>query len=216
MSINNLNVFQMKDELAYQTHNRDGAELRVTQYNHESTVVQKKRQHLQVLFGRVEQEQQAIDVKTKAAVETLLGLNRLVIQLKQDIQIAKDQLQVYSTILYNKHAAVLEECPLTKSEVLSKMQEQKVHDQNSMDDFISLLYVEGYLLDIPVTGFTGSNPPTTVHEQQGETKENVVHVGAGTVVSRTPGSLAGEASTVLSGRSPGAQVGCGPHFNGRQ
>ena len=160
----------MKDELAHQTLNRDHVEMRVTQYNHESTVVQKKRQHLQVLFGRVEQEQQAIDVKTKAAVETLLGLNRLVIQLKQDIQIAKDQQQLYNTILYNRHAAVLEECPLTKSEILTKMQEQRVHDQHSMDNFISLLYVEGYLLDIPAVSPTGSNLPTTAHEQQKKQK----------------------------------------------
>jgi hypothetical protein len=180
MSINNLNVYQLADELASQTTNQVRAELRVTRFHHESTMVQKKRQHLQVLFGRVEQEQQAIHLKTKAAVETLSMINQLVIQLKQDIQIAKDQQQLYNTILYNRHAAVLEECPLTKSEILAKMQEQKVHDQNSMDDFISLLYVEGYLLDIPDISPTGSNLPTTAHEQQGETKEQVVPGGTGT------------------------------------
>ena len=181
MSIDNLNVYQLADELAYQTLNRDRVELRITRHHHESTMVQNKRQHLQVLFQRVEQEQQAIDLKTKEAVETLSMLNRRVIQLKQDIQIAKDQQQLYNTILYNRHAAVLEECPLTKSEILTKMQEQRVHDQNSMDDFISLLYVEGYLLDIPAVSPTGSNPPPAEHEQPGETKEQTVRVGADTV-----------------------------------
>ena len=174
MSTINLNVHQLEDELANQTHNRDQVELRLTRYRHESTMVQNKLQHLQILFDQMNQKKQALHVKTKATVESLSMHNRLVIQLQQDLQIAKNQRQVYNTILYNKHAAVLEACPLTKSEILAKMKEERVHDQYSMDCFMSLLYVEGYLLESPDISPTGSNPPTTAHEQQGETKEQVV------------------------------------------
>jgi hypothetical protein len=50
-------------------------------------------------------------------------------------------------------------------------------------------YVEGYLLDIPAISPTGSNIPTTAHEQQEETKEQVVPVDAGTAsVSTSSGT----------------------------
>jgi hypothetical protein len=76
------------------------------------------------------------------------------------------EVAVNSTILYNRHAAVLDECILTKAEILSKMQAEKVHDQNSMDDFMHLLYVGGYLSVIPDT--EPFNPNTVVEFRDGK------------------------------------------------
>jgi hypothetical protein len=50
-----------------------------------SLQVQHKRQRLQTLLDQVKQKEQETHVETKAAVDLLSSLNRLVIQLKQDI-----------------------------------------------------------------------------------------------------------------------------------
>ena len=113
----------MRLELAKQSNNCELARIQVTQCNHNGATFQHKRQHLQTLLDQVKQKEQEAHVKTKAAVDLFSSLTRLVIQLKQDIQIAKDQLQVHHTILYNIYAAVLDKCSLNKTEMLAKMEE---------------------------------------------------------------------------------------------
>ena len=154
----------MADELANETTKLDQAGRVVTRCHHDDATLLNKRQRLDTLVDQVALAQQAAHVKTKAAVESFSRINQRVIQLKEDIQIAKAQQQVHYTILYNNHAAVLDECPLNKAEILAKMEEKKVHDPKSMDDFISLLIAEGYLEDIPATaGPTGSTPQWSRH-----------------------------------------------------
>ena len=198
MSIRNFNIHQMVDELANQTTERDRAGRLATRCHHKETTLLNELQRLRTMADQVAQAQQAAHIKTKAAVENFSRLKGVVVQLKQDIQIAKKQLQVHYTILYNIHAAVLDECPLSKVEILAKMEEEKVHDPKSMDAFISLLIVGGYLVDIPVTDPTGSNPLTTVHEQEGETKEQVVRNGDGTAVSTSSGATCTTTTTTTN------------------
>ena len=111
----------MADELANETTKLDQAGRTVTRCHHDDATLLNKRQRLDTLVDQVALAQQAAHVKTKAAVELFSRINRRVIQLKEDIQIAKAQQQVHYTILYNNHAAVLDECPLNKADILANI-----------------------------------------------------------------------------------------------
>jgi len=178
----NQTLQQLNHKLVKEQINRDVAELHVTECHQNIATLQSKRYHLRTLIDRLEQEQQEAQEKTKAAVDSFSRLDQLVKSIELDIRFAQNQLKLYNTILYNTHADVLDACPLNKHEILAKMEKEKVHDPTSMDDFISLLYVEGYLCEDPATG---GSAPTTVSEQEGETKEAVVQVDVGTDASST-------------------------------
>ena len=169
-------------ELAKQTTNRDLARLNLTKDNHHITRFRKKLQHLQILIDRVAQEEQEARIQIKVDIDKCTALNELVKSIEQKIRIAKEQQKLYNTImlqqLYNSFATVLDECLLHKNKILAKMKEEQVHDPKSMDSFICLLFVEGYLMDVPAA--TGGSATTEVHEHEGETKEASVHVGVGT------------------------------------
>jgi len=178
----NQTLQQLNHKLVKEQINRDVAELHVTECHQNIATLQSKRYHLRTLLDRLEQEQQEAQEKTKAAVDSFSRLDQLVKSIELDIRFAQNQLKLYNTILYNTHADVLDACPLNKHKILAKMEKEKVHDPTSMDDFISLLYVEGYLCEDPATG---GSAPTTVSEQEGETKEAVVQVDVGTDASST-------------------------------
>ena len=159
----------LQDEWAKQQQNHIQAQLHAKKCHREISTVQHKLLKVQSLLDQLKQQKQDLHTKTAAAVASCSTHYQLVKSIAQDIHIAKAQLKVYRTIMYNTHADLLDECPLNKQEILAKMEEEKVHDPNSMDNFLTFMYVEGFLLEFPSTG---GSAPTQALEQEGETKES--------------------------------------------
>ena len=148
------------------------AGLHITKCHNNAALLQNKRERLETLLDRVAQQQKEAQNETKAAIDFFSMLKRQAKSIEEDIRIAKSQQKLYDTIrlqqLYNNTCAqILDDCPLNKNEILVMMEEEMVRDSKSMDDFISLLYVKGYLSKVPATG---GSTTTNLPEQQGEQK----------------------------------------------
>ena len=181
---------------------RDEAAAEIAGQGSEDSVLQQKRRRLERLMRNLGRDELDLRQRTTRSTNRHASLNNQIHTIEENIRVAKNQQKIYDAIkvqerlqqLYDTHAELLHGSTFTRTEMLSKMNDENVKDARSMDDFISLLYVEGHLLE--------SGTTTTPEQQgrtQGETKE---------AAGRRRGSRGRAKGRVASYRQQQRRLGC--------
>jgi hypothetical protein len=194
--------WSLERKLLALVQHRDKAAAEIAGQSSESTLLLSKRRRLEKLERNLARDELDLRQRTTISTNRHSSLNNQIHTIKEDIRIAKNQQKIYDECqstsirveLYNTHAELLHGSTFTKTELLSKMNDENVNDARSMDDFISLLYVEGHLLE--------SGTTTTPEQQgntQGETKDAVAEVDNNTAQGETKADVAAETVGAFGG-----------------